>query len=127
MNIRFFAPDTDAYVSSVLKHLPEFEARSGHRVTTNIIPTDEYFSNRIHDHLQGPQAADVYMSGPVLLWEHLEGGFVEPLDPFIAKASPGYHFEDFFDTLIRANRWSGRFGDRLGTGPLLELPVNCES
>jgi hypothetical protein len=43
MNIRFFAPDTDAYVSSVLKHLPEFEARSGHRVTANIIPTDEYF------------------------------------------------------------------------------------
>lgn len=127
MNIRFFAPDTDAYVSSVLKHLPEFEARSGHRVTANIIPTDEYFSNRIHHHLQGPEAADVYMSGPVLLWEHLEGGFVESLDPFLATASPGYHFEDFFDNLIRANRWTGRFGDRLGTGPLLELPVNCES
>ena len=26
-----------------------------------------------------------------------------------------------------ANRWSGRFGDPLGDGPLLEIPVNCES
>ena len=25
------------------------------------------------------------------------------------------------------NRWSGRFGDPLGEGPLLEIPVNCES
>src|SRR5262249_7510876 len=24
-------------------------------------------------------------------------------------------------------RWSGRFGEQLGEGPLLEIPVNCES
>ncbi|MEI8094253.1 MAG: extracellular solute-binding protein [Spirochaetales bacterium] len=127
MNIRFFAPDTDAYVSSVLTHLAEFEAQTGHRVIPQIISSDEYFSNDIHRYLQGPDAADVYMSGPVLLWEHLKDGFVEPLDGYLGGASAEFRFGDFFDTLLRANRWTGHFGDRLGSGPLLALPVNCES
>ena len=35
--------------------------------------------------------------------------------------------DDFIPSLLAANRWTGRFGDPLGTGPLLEIPVNCES
>ena len=38
-----------------------------------------------------------------------------------------YDAADFFESLLRCNRWSGRFGDPLGQGPLLEIPVNCES
>ena len=34
---------------------------------------------------------------------------------------------DFVERLLACNRWSGRFGDSLGHGPLLEIPVNCES
>jgi ABC-type glycerol-3-phosphate transport system substrate-binding protein len=67
------------------------------------------------------------MSGPVLVWEHLAAGFVRPLDEFLARASDGYEFEDFVDPLIACNRWTGRFRDPLGDGPLLEIPVNCES
>ena len=67
------------------------------------------------------------MSGPVLLWEHLTGGFVEPLDDFARQAGPAWDLDDFLDPVIAANRWTGRFGDPLGTGPLLEIPVNCES
>ena len=67
------------------------------------------------------------MSGPVLVWEHLAAGFVKPLDEFLASASDGYDASDFFEPLLLCNRWSGRFGDPLGDGPLLEIPVNCES
>ena len=35
--------------------------------------------------------------------------------------------DDFIPSLLAANRWTGHFGDPLGTGPLLEIPVNCES
>jgi len=123
----FFAPDTDAYVASVQRHIAEFEERSGHKVHLNIIGSDQYFSNNIHTFLEGEAAADVYMSGPVLLWKHVAAGFVEPLDDYINEPSDSYHSEDFLDSLIKSNRWSGRFGDKLGAGPLLEIPVNCES
>jgi multiple sugar transport system substrate-binding protein len=67
------------------------------------------------------------MSGPVLLWEHLASGFVQPLDDLLERASGTYDVDDFFEPLVRCNRWTGRFGDPLGEGPLLEIPVNCES
>jgi multiple sugar transport system substrate-binding protein len=67
------------------------------------------------------------MSGPVLLWEHVGAGLVQPLDEFAAQASDDWNQDDFIPSLLAANRWTGRFGDPLGTGPLLEIPVNCES
>jgi len=125
--VRFLGPDTDAYVASVERHAPEFEERTGIELDVRIVPSDLYFSNRIEHLLDGDEAADVYMSGPVLLWEHLAAGFVQPLDDLLERASDTYHADDFFEPLVRCNRWSGRFGDPLGEGPLLEIPVNCES
>jgi len=121
--VRFLGPDTDAYVASVERHADEFEAETGLQLDITIIPSDEYFSNRIHHLLDGEGAADVFMSGPVLLWEHVAAGYVEPLDGFAA----GSDVDDFVDRLLDCNRWSGRFGDPLGQGALLEIPVNCES
>jgi len=119
--IRFLGPDTDAYVASVARHAAEFEEASGIELHVTIVPSDLYFSNRIHHLLDGDEPSDVYMSGPVLVWEHLAAGFVRPLDDLVPDTS------DFFESLLHCNRWSGRFGDPLGRGPLLELPVNCES
>src|SRR5689334_15805888 len=113
--VRFLGPDTDAYVASVERHAGEFEEQTGLELDVRIIGSDEYFSNRIHHLLDGEEAADVYMSGPVLIWEHVAAGFVEPLDPFLDRYDAG----DFVDRLLACNRWSGRFGDPLGEGPLL--------
>jgi multiple sugar transport system substrate-binding protein len=122
MNIvRFLGPDTDAYVASVERHAAEFQEATGIDLDVRIIPSDLYYSNRIHHLLDGEDAPDVYMSGPVLVWEHLAAGFVRPLDDLVDDT------DDFFDSLLACNRWTGRFGDPLGSGPLLELPVNCES
>jgi len=127
VSVRFLGPDTDAYVASVVRHASEFEEQTGLELEIQIVPSDEYFSNRIHHLLDGDGAADVYMSGPVLVWEHLAAGFVKPLDEFLERASDAYDPADFVDRLMLCNRWSGRFGDGLGEGPLLEIPVNCES
>jgi multiple sugar transport system substrate-binding protein len=126
-SVRFLGPDTDAYVASVERHASEFVQRTGIELDVRIVPSDLYFSNRIEHLLDGDDAADVYMSGPVLLWEHLASGFVQPLDDLLERASDAYEAEDFVEPLLRCNRWSGRFGDPLGNGPLLEIPVNCES
>ena len=125
--ITFFAPDTDAYVSSVMKHVPEYEQLTGDTVRLRIIDSDTYFSNDIHAQLGEPDGADVFMSGPVLAWEHLAAGFVEPLDDYVARARDEYDFSDFLPNLIVPNTWSGAFGTPLGEGPLLGIPVNCES
>jgi multiple sugar transport system substrate-binding protein len=127
VSVRFLGPDTDAYVASVQRHASEFEEQTGLSLEIQIVPSDEYFSNKIHHLLDGEGAADVYMSGPVLIWEHLAAGFVKPLDEFLERATDGYDPSDFVERLLLCNRWSGRFGDPLGKGPLLEIPVNCES
>ncbi len=125
-SLRFLAPDTDAFVASVQRHVAEFTEQTGIVVELEILDSDSYFSNAIHDRLVDG-GADVFMSGPVLLWEHVGAGFVEPLDAFVAQAADGWDADDFIPALLDANRWTGRFGDPLGTGPLLEIPVNCES
>jgi multiple sugar transport system substrate-binding protein len=127
VSVRFLGPDTDAYVSSVQRHAPEFEEKTGIELELEIVPSDLYFSNKIRHLLEGERAGDVYMSGPVLVWEHYASGFVRPLDEFLNRASDDYEPQDFVDRLLHVNRWSGEFGDPLGEGPLLEIPVNCES
>jgi multiple sugar transport system substrate-binding protein len=126
-DIRFLGCDQDAFCASVARHVSEFEEASGHRVDVQLIDNDEYFTNELAPYLDGEDPADVYMSGPVLMWEQLGAGHVEPLDSFLERASSDYDPDDFLATLIRCNRWSGRFGEPLGGGPLLELPVNCQS
>jgi multiple sugar transport system substrate-binding protein len=126
-HITFLAPDTDAYVASVQRHVTEYEQASGDSVDIEIMDTDRYFSNDIQHRLAATEPIDVFMSGPVLLWQHVGAGLVEPLDSYLASASAGYDFADFFPSLIEANRWTGAFGSPLGVGPLLEIPVNCES
>jgi multiple sugar transport system substrate-binding protein len=125
--VRFLGPDTDAYVASVQRHSVEFEEQTGIALDVRIVPSDLYFSNKIHHLLEGEDAADVYMSGPVLVWEHFAAGFVQPLEEFLERSSENYDAGDFVERLLACNRWSGRFGDPLGEGPLLEIPVNCES
>jgi multiple sugar transport system substrate-binding protein len=124
--VTFLAPDTDAYVASVHRHVAEFTERTQIAVDVEILDSDSYFSNAIQDRL-ADGSADVFMSGPVLLWEHVGAGLVQPLDEFAAGASDNWRQDDFIPSLLAANRWTGQFGDPLGTGPLLEIPVNCES
>jgi multiple sugar transport system substrate-binding protein len=116
--VRFFAPDTDAFVEFVASRSEEFREKTGLDLDINIIASDEYFSNEIQRYLQGDSAADVFMSGPVLLWEHIGKGFVEPLQEYVSRAGSGYDCD---------NTWTGQFGDKLGSGMLWEIPVNCET
>jgi multiple sugar transport system substrate-binding protein len=103
-SVRFLGPDTDAYVASVQRHSAEFEEQTGIALDVRIVPSDLYFSNKIHHLLEGEDAADVYMSGPVLVWEHLAAGFFQPLDEFLERSSESYEAGDFVERLLACNR-----------------------
>jgi len=123
--VRFLGCDNDVFCSHVQARAKEFEQASGHQLTVRLLDNDFYYANQLTDYLGGQNPADVYMSGPVLVWEQLGLGFVRPLDEFAGRAS--FDLPDFFDRLIGGHRWSGHFGAELGQGPLLAIPVNWES
>jgi multiple sugar transport system substrate-binding protein len=125
--VRFLGCDNDVFCRNVQDRAQEFEQASGHKLTVQLLDNDFYYANKLTDYLGGQSPADVYMSGPVLVWEQLGLGFVRPLDEFAGRASESFDLSDFFDRLIGGNRWSGHFGDQLGHGPLLAIPVNWES
>jgi multiple sugar transport system substrate-binding protein len=125
--LRFLGCDNDVFCSSVRAHAADFEQASGHKLTVELLDNDFYYANHLSEYLGGElPPADVYMSGPVLVWEQLGLGFVRPLDEFVGRASLGFDLADFFERLIQGSRWTGHFGDRLGHGPLLSIPVNWE-
>jgi len=125
--VRFLGCDNDVFCANVQARAAEFDRASGHKLTVDLLDNDFYYTNRLADYLGGATPADVYMSGPVLMREQLGLGFVRPLDEFARRASGSFDLADFFERLIRASTWSGRFGDGLGTGSLLAIPVNWES
>jgi multiple sugar transport system substrate-binding protein len=128
--VRFIGPNDDAYVASIIRHIREFEDLTGEDVVLEIIPEADYVTNSLNslrDRLRGESAPDVFMSGPVSMWKLAGEGLVEPLDEYILGCSDDYRPDDFLAPLIECNRWSGRRGEALGTGSLLEIPVNWET
>ncbi|MGN7799690.1 ABC transporter substrate-binding protein [Leifsonia sp. 22587] len=128
--VRFIGPDNDAYVASVARHIDEFEELTGLPATLEIIAETDYVTNSLdalRARLRGESAPDVYVSGPVSMWKLAGEGLVEPLDDYVRNASLSYDPEDFIPELLEVNRWTGRRGEALGAGPLLEIPVNWET
>jgi hypothetical protein len=93
--VRFLGCDNDVFCANVQARAEEFEQASGHKLTVRLLDNDFYYANQLTDYLGGRNPADVYMSGPVLVWEQLGLGFVRPLDEFAGR--PTFDLPDFFD------------------------------
>lgn len=114
--LTYLGCDQDAYCASVARHIHSFEESTGHKAHVRILDNDEYFSNRLGPYLEGENPADVYMSGPVLVWQHYGAGYVEPLDPFLARASSGYDPDDFSRPCFDATGGAGDSASRSELG-----------
>lgn len=128
--VRFIGPDNDAYVASVVRHIAEYEELSGQRVALEIVPETDYVTNSLdalRGRLRGESAPDIFVSGPVSMWKLAGEGLVEPLDEYINQCAEDYEPADFMSPLLECNRWTGRRGEPLGVGSLLEIPVNWET
>jgi multiple sugar transport system substrate-binding protein len=128
--VRFIGPDNDSYVAGVVRHIAEYEELSGHKVDLEIVPETDYVTNSLdvlRGRLRGESAPDVFVSGPVSMWKLAGEGLVEPLDDYLNRCADDYEPTDFMSPFLECNRWTGRRGDPLGEGSLLEIPVNWET
>ena len=62
------------------------------------------------------------MSGPVLVWEHLAAGFVQPLDEFLERAGDGYDAADFVEAADALQPLERPFRRPLGAGSAARDP-----
>ena len=85
--VRYLAPDTDAYVASVQRHASRVRGADGTPARRPHPRQRRVLLQPDRSRLSGDDAADVFMSGPVLLWEHVGAGLVEPLDEHSPRTS----------------------------------------
>lgn len=119
------------YTESLLPLIPEFEALTGIKVEYLILPENEYGSKLTADLSQQRGEFTAIMAGAMRNWAFVTPGWMVPLDQFLNDPKltdrSWYKLEDFFPSLIAANRWNGKLAGGTGEGPLWSIPVMSES
>ncbi|HSR11287.1 MAG TPA: extracellular solute-binding protein, partial [Thermodesulfobacteriota bacterium] len=119
------------YTESLLPLIPEFEALTGVKVDYLILPENEYGAKLTADLSNQRGEFTVIMAGAMRNWAYVPPGWMVPLEQFLNDPKltdkSWYKLEDFFPSLIAANRWNGKVGGGTGEGPLWSIPVMCES
>jgi multiple sugar transport system substrate-binding protein len=119
------------YTESLLPLIPEFEALTGIKVDYLILPENEYGAKLTADLSQQRGEFTVIMAGAMRNWAFVTPGWMVPLDQFLNDPKltdrSWYKLEDFFPSLVAANRWNGKPATGTGEGPLWSIPVMSES
>jgi len=118
-----------AYTDAMMPFFPEFEKLTGITLKYDILSEEEFRQKLLIDLSTKAGTYDIFMTGPVTNWLYAPGGWIEPLDQYIADTkltSPDWDFADFWPSLITASRWDLTPGSGLGKGSLYALPVNEE-
>ncbi len=119
------------YTEALISEIPEFEQLTGIKVDYNILAEEEYFEKLVIGLSTRSRNLDVFMTGPQLNWGYIDSGWVEPLETFIndkAYVPEDYRIEDFYPSLLAANRWNKIPGkNNLGTGSLWAVPIQVET
>ena len=127
----FLGLSKHSYTESLLPLLPQFEALTGIKVDYLILPEAEYNTKVVADLSNQRGEFNVIMAGPMRNWGYVAGDWIVPLDPFLNDPKltdrSWYKLEDFFPSLISANRWNGKIGGGTGEGPLWTIPIMEES
>ena len=118
------------YAEAIIKKIPEFESRTGIKVTYSITPEENYFDKVTTSLNSRSGTPDLFMSGAYQIWDYAVPGYIQPLDEFINDpnlVSPEYDFNDFFDGVISSLRWDLTPGHKVGSGNLWALPLGFET
>lgn len=119
------------YSESLIGLLPAFEELTGMKVGYEILAEEEYFEKLRLELSTGTGQYDVFMTGPMLEWEYVAAGWMEPLEAYMADETktdmPYYQEEDFYQALLAANRWNMNVGSGLGEGHQWAIPVMVET
>ena len=127
----FISLNKHPYTEALIPEIPEFERLTGIKVDYNILAEEEYFEKLVIGLSTNSRNLDVFMTGPQLNWGYIDSGWVEPLENFIgdkAYVPEDYRIEDFYPSLLAANRWNKIPGkNNLGTGSLWAVPIQVET
>lgn len=106
------------YTDALLAHLPEFEEKTGIKVTYDVFPEDEYFDKVTVSLSSKSPEYSVFMTGAYQVWQYAPPGFMEDLKPYMAdpeKTNPDWDQEDIYANLLDSLAWNLKPGDPLGT------------
>lgn len=119
------------FTESLLPLLKDFTRLTGIQVDYNVLSEEEYRDKIIIELSSGSGLVDVFMTGPFSNWSYVPAGWLEPLEDYLRNpslTSEEYDIEDFFPTLLKANRWNGKPGyQNYGIGNQWSIPVQVET
>lgn len=109
---------------------PSFEAKTGIKVIYEVLSEVEYFEKQRLEMASGTGLYDVTMTSPSLHFRLGEAGWEEPLDQYLTAEwtdLEAWKMDDFYPTLMDANRWNLNSGCGKGEGSLYGIPVMVET
>lgn len=118
------------FADIISEQVKQFEAEYGITVNCEVLEEASAFEKLLTDLSSGSGTYDLFMTSPVYNWQYISGGWVEPLDPFIAdakKTDANWDLEDFIPGILNAGRWTGTKLSGVGEGNLYSLPVMFET
>jgi multiple sugar transport system substrate-binding protein len=118
------------FVDAITPLIADFEAQTGIKVNVETLAEGPAFEKLLADLSSGTGTYDLFMTSPINNWQYVTGGWVEPLDAYIAdkaKTAAGWDYDDFVPGLVNACRWTGTPMSGVGEGTLWALPINYES
>ena len=116
--------------TDMVNELESFTDKTGIKVEYTIIPEANYFDKVSALLNSKSDTIDIFMTGPYQLWQYASAGYMVDFDKYLndpSMVSPDYKPDDFYESVLNAERWSGVQGDEPGTGSLWGIPLNFES
>ena len=117
------------YTDAMEPLFPEFEKLTGITIKHEKLPETQFREKLLLALSTGAGTYDAFMTGYIDNFRYVGGGWIEPLDDYVAdtnRTDPAWDFADFYPSLIEVNRWDGTPGAGVGKGKLWALPVNEE-
>lgn len=118
------------FVDALKPLIPEFEKETGIKVKYEVLAEGPAFEKLLADLSSNTGIYDVFMTSPINNWQYISGGWIEPLDEYIAdkaKTPESWDFDDFVPGIVNSGRWTGEPLKGVGEGNLYALPINYES
>lgn len=109
---------------------PGFEEKTGIKVIYEVLSEVEYLEKQRLEMASGTGLYDVTMVSPSLHFRFGEAGWEEPLDQFLTAEwtdLEAWDVDDFYKSLLDANRWNLKVGCGKGEGSLYGIPVMFET
>lgn len=117
------------YTDAMEPFFSEFEDLTGITLKYEKLPETQFREKLLLALSTGAGTYDVFMTGYIDDFRYVGGGWIEPLDDYVADpalTNPDWDFGDFYESLIEVNRWNGELAKGVGEGNLWALPVNEE-